>query len=532
MKYVLSSKQMKQVDDHSIHYIGIPSVVLMERAALAVADEFLNMKKGSVLVVSGSGNNGADGLAVARILYQRGFDVDILLVSDKEGTKEYAIQKSIIENMGMSLVNKVADATYDYIVDAIFGIGLSREITGYYKEVINVINHIHSYKIAVDIPSGINASTGEVMGVAVKVDKTVTFGYNKIGMLCGKGKNYCGTIVVKDIGFICDNMRLDIDTFSIDRNDICQLPKHKSDYDKGKCGKTLIIAGSKDMCGAACLSAKAAFRSGCGLVRVFTHADNKIPLIVKVPEVISDIYNDYTDKDAIHLKELIEWADCIVIGPGLSTQESSVRIVNDVIYFMAKATWNIPKTFVFDADALNIIAAQNPQLTSKSFEIQPLNPSLNDQQPVNLSLVQQLEYIKQQNKAHIIITPHIGEASRLLKKDILQVKEHPIESAKKLYAMMCNACVLKDYATVTTGNDGTYINTSGNCGMATAGSGDVLTGVIAGIVCLYKYEAASPEWIAAMAVYIHGCAGDICKGEKGVNGTMAWDIAEAIAKLL
>lgn len=532
MEYILNSEQMKQVDEYSIYHIGIPSVVLMERAALAVADVFLNMKKGSVLVVSGCGNNGADGLAVARILFQRGFDVTILLVSDKEGTKEYALQKSIIKNMGMSLVNKVTDATYDYIVDAIFGIGLSREVTGYYKEIIDSINYIHSYKIAVDIPSGINASTGEVMGVAVKADKTVTFGYNKIGMLCGKGKNYCGILVVKDIGFVCDNILSNIDTFSIDKKDVSQLPKHKSDYDKGKCGKTLIIAGSKDMCGAACLSARAAFRSGCGLVRVFTHADNRTPLIVKVPEVIPDIYSKYTNENAVHLKELIEWADCIVAGPGLSTQETSVRIICDMIDFMVKASWNIPKTLILDADALNIIAAQNQQLSSKSFEIQPLNPSLKNQQQVYPLLVKQLQYIKEQGKVHIIITPHIGEASRLLECDILQVKEHPIKSAKKLYAMMCDACVLKDAATITTGKKGTYINTSGNCGMATAGAGDVLTGIIAGIACLYKYEEASPEWIAAMAVYIHGCSGDICREEKGVNGTMAWDIAEAVAKLL
>lgn len=532
MEYVLSSEQMKQVDEYSIHHIGIPSVVLMERAALAVADVFLDMKKGSVLVVSGSGNNGADGLAVARILYQRGFDVKILLVSDKEGTKEYAVQKSIVENMGMSLVNKVTDATYDYIVDAIFGIGLSREITGYYKQVIDAINHIHSYKIAVDIPSGINASTGEVMGIAVKADKTVTFGYNKIGMLCGKGKSYCGILVVKDIGFVCDNKLSDIDTFSITKKDVCQLPRHKSDYDKGKCGKTLIIAGSKDMCGAACLSARAAFRSGCGLVRVFTHVDNRTPLIVKVPEVIPDIYNHYTDDDAIHLKELIEWADCIVVGPGLSTQETSVRIVYDTIHFMVEATWNMPKTFVLDADALNIIAAPSQPLSSQSLSMQQVTNPSSEHQQIRPLLMQQLEYIKEQNKAHVIITPHIGEASRLLKTNILQIKEHPIESAKKLYAMMCDVCVLKDAVTITTGKEGTYINTSGNCGMATAGAGDVLTGIIAGIVCLYKYEEVSSEWIAAMAVYIHGCSGDICKEEKGINGTVAWDIAEAIAKLL
>lgn len=531
MEYVLSAEQMKQVDEYSIHHIGIPSVVLMERAALAVADVFMDMKKGNVLVVSGSGNNGADGLAVARILYQRGFDVKILLVSDKEGTKEYAVQKSIVKNMGMSLVNKVTDATYDYIVDAIFGIGLSREITGYYKEVINAINHIHSYKIAVDIPSGINASTGEVMGIAVKADKTITFGYNKIGMLCSKGKNYCGILIVKDIGFVCNNQLSDINTFSINKKDICQLPKHQPDYDKGKCGKTLIIAGSKDMCGAACLSARAAFRSGCGLVRVFTHVDNRTPLIVKVPEVILDIYNRYTDDDAIHLKELIEWADCIVVGPGLSTQETSVRIVYDTIHFMVKATWNMPKTFVFDADALNIIA-QYQQLSNQSLSIPKVKNSSLEHQQIDSLLMKQLEYIKKQDKTHIIITPHIGEASRLLKKDILQIKEYPIESAKKLHVMMCDVCVLKDAVTITAGTQGTYINTSGNCGMATAGAGDVLTGIIAGIACLYKYEEVSPEWIAAMAVYIHGCAGDICREEKGINGMVAWDIAEAVAKLL
>lgn len=522
MEYVFDAMQMKQIDDYSINVIGIPSMVLMERAALAVADAFVDMKKGKVLVVSGSGNNGADGLATARILYQRGFDVDILLVSDKEGTEEYATQKTITEHMGMSFVTKVTDATYDYIVDAVFGIGLSREITGYYKKIIDSINCIHSYKIAVDIPSGINASTGEVMGTAIKANKTVTFGYNKIGMLCGMGKEYCGVITVNDIGFVHNNTKLNTNVFSITKQDIGQLPKHKLNYDKGKCGKTLIIAGSKDMCGAACLSARAAFRSGCGLVRVFTHNENRTPLIVKVPEVIPDIYNDYTNENVLHLQELIEWADCIIAGPGLSTGETSVRIVCDTIEFIAKATWDSPKTLVLDADALNIIAAQNQRLSRES---------LKNQQQFNLSLIQQLQYIKEQGKVRIIITPHIGEASRLLNEDILKVKENPIKYARNLYTIICNACVLKDYATITTGKDGTYINTSGNCGMATAGTGDVLTGIIAGIACLYKYEEVSAEWIAAIAVYIHGCAGDICKEEKGVNGMVAWDIAEAAAKI-
>ena len=199
-------------------------------------------------------------------------------------------------------------------------------------------------------------------------------------------------------------------------------------------------------------------------------------------------------------------------------------MIHDMIHFIEKGTWNKPKTLVLDADALNIIAADIDQSTNESFKTK--------QQQINQTLVEQLVNIKEKKKANIIITPHVGEASRLLKTDILQVKKFPIKFANKLYTMLCDVCVLKDYATVTTGKNGTYINTSGNCGMATAGSGDVLTGIIAGTACLYKYEeSVSPEWIAAMAVYIHGCAGDICKKEYGINGMVAWDIAEAAAKM-
>jgi len=509
MEYVLNSIQMKAIDDYSIKKTGIPSVVLMERAALAVSDELFKMEKGSVLVVCGRGNNGADGLAVARILSQRGFEVDILLVSDNEGTEEYNIQKSIIINMGLHCVNKAADATYDYIVDAIFGIGLSREVTGHYKDIIEDINSLNAYRLAVDIPSGINASTGEVMGIAVKADKTVTFGYKKIGLLCGRGKFYSGIVTVKDIGFVCGDVfrTLDVRTFAIDMKDIQRLPKHAADYDKGKCGKTLIIAGSKEMCGAACLSARAAFRAGCGLVRVFTHIDNRTPLMVKVPEALPEVYDSYTEREAAQLEEMIAWADCIVAGPGLSTRREAVRIINDTIRFIEQGIWETAKTLIFDADALNIIAADS-------------------------SLMVRLKHC---DRARIIITPHIGEAARLLREDIVAVKEHPIASGIKLFEMMCDACVLKDAATITAGSSGVYINTSGNCGMATAGAGDVLTGIMAGVACLYKNEknrAVPPEWIAATAVYIHGCCGNVCKQNIGINGTVAWDIAEAVTKLL
>lgn len=522
MEWLLNSRQMKSVDEYSIGNIGIPSIVLMERAALAVKDRILSMSytaccasfhKLRVLCVCGKGNNGADGLAVARLLSQAGFETEIMLAGgDKEGTGEYEIQRHIIKNMGLVHRNSVHMKEYDYIVDAIFGIGLSREVAGTYREIIEDINRAKASApdikvVSVDIPSGISADTGHVMGAAVKADETVTFGYNKLGMKLFPGAEYAGNITVADIGFAVMSFEEYADkgeavAYTCSADDIRNIPRRRDDADKGKCGKILIVAGSKNMGGAAFMSARAAYRSGAGLVRVYTHTDNREVLLRHVPEAIPVVYSDeYTGENEKELVASCRWADCIVIGPGLSCDDTAKRILKVVLDNADK------DAMVMDADALNIVAADS--------EYREMVRACAERR-------------KQRGRGCVIMTPHIGEMSRLLKADIASVKDNPIGSGKKLAEELAVICVLKDARTVVTDGKQIYINTTGNSGMATAGSGDVLTGIMAGML-----EAGFDTYFdaAVMAVNVHGVSGDMCRQEMGAYGMKAWDIIEHLPEV-
>ncbi len=530
MKWLLNSRQMKSVDEYSINNIGIPSLVLMERAALAVKDRILSMSGTAccasarnlrVLCICGRGNNGADGLAAARLLSQAGFEAEIMLAGgDKEGTSEYETQRRIVKNMGLVHRNSVHMKEYDYIVDAIFGIGLSRDVTGVYRDIIENINQAknaapHIKVVSVDIPSGISADDGKVMGTAVKADETVTFGYNKLGMVMFPGAEYAGNVTVADIGFAdinfankaADSMSLiekcsyekysqekcctELAAYTYTVEDIKNIPKRRADVDKGKCGKILIAAGSKNMGGAACMSAGAAYRSGAGLVRVYTHVNNREILLGAVPEAVPVVYSDiYTDEDKNALKVSCRWADCIVVGPGLSCDDTARRILRTILENADG------KVVIMDADALNIVAAH------KDFR----------------ELV----------ACGCIITPHVGEMSRLLETDVQSIKENPVESAITLANELSVTCVLKDARTVVTDGKHIYINTTGNSGMATAGSGDVLTGIMAGMA-----SAGFDTYFdaAAMAVNVHGVSGDMCRSRLGAYGMKAWDIIERLPEV-
>ena len=268
MKQIVDGQQMKELDYETIHSYGIPSLVLMERASLAVTEVLKNeFDTKKILIVCGSGNNGADGMAAARILHLEGYHVDLFLAGKMESfTEEAAIQWKIAENYGVSVVNNFCPNEYTTIVDAVFGVGLSREITGTYKEIFERINHSRIPVLAVDIPSGICAATGNVMGIAVRAAKTVTFAYGKAGLYLYPGAAYSGDIIIKDIGIYGkkpDAIR------AIDENEVNWIPKRKADGNKGTFGKILIAAGSKNMSGAAYFSAKAAMLTGAGMVKIF-----------------------------------------------------------------------------------------------------------------------------------------------------------------------------------------------------------------------------------------------------------------------
>ena len=487
---------MRSMDRHSIDAIGIPSIVLMERAACAVVQEMKGRLDGrpSILVVCGTGNNGADGLAMARMLAMDGYPVELCVIGNPERrTDEWKIQMQICENLkiyvryGELTEEYISDHGFKVIVDAMLGTGLSRLVTGVYEDAIKVINNSVAYITAVDIPSGISADTGVVLGEAVRADLTVTFQCQKLGMALYPGRDHCGEIVVADIGIApesCESVAPK--AFTMTEEDVMALPVRPAYSNKGTFGKVLVIAGSENMSGAAYLSALAAYKSGAGLVRIYTPEANRIILQTSLPEAIMTTYQP-GNLDLVTLKELCAWADAVVIGPGMGLGETSRSMVAYMMQYCQAP-------MVLDADALNIIAA-NPELT-RNFRL------------------------------GMVLTPHLGEMARLIKTPISHMKVDLPEVAAAYSAQHNVVLVLKDSCTlVADGRNRLYANTCGNSGMATGGSGDVLSGIIGGLMAasgLESFEAAS------YGVLMHGLAGDRAAAELGERAVMAGDIVRRI----
>jgi len=537
MRYVLDAASMKNVDSYSINTLGIPSVVLMERAALSVTEAIESKVKGNIhtdiICVCGRGNNGADGLAVARQLYLKGYNVDVYIINSHASTKEFDIQLNIIKNLGIECINSPDFSKYGVIVDALFGNGLSRELAGEARIVVDTINKCSTsvrsqytqnsdnngnrLVVAVDIPSGISASTGVVMGSAVNADITVTFGFEKIGHILYPAASYCGKIIRKDIGFAqYPDMTRNI--FTYDYSDISDmLPLRKPDGNKGTFGKALVIAGSRLYGGAAVLSSRAAARIGAGLVRTLTHISNRTAVITGNMECIVDTYDtdeecgDFVKNTETLVDKCICWADVVCIGPGLSMEESAVKLVRSV-----SAKKNIKK--LYDADALNIIAQYKIELDGSNDDV--------DYEAGGNS--GNASYKDDMSDKNVVVTPHIGEMSRLTGLDIAMIKNNPIDTARTYSREHNCVCVLKDARTIVSDGERVYINMSGNDGMATGGSGDVLSGIITGLMAqgLTTFEAS------ALGVYIHGCAGDEATLSNGKYSMVAGDIIDNIKNVL
>ena len=537
MRYVLDAASMKNVDSYSINTLGIPSVVLMERAALSVTEAIESKVKGNIhtdiICVCGRGNNGADGLAVARQLYLKGYNVDVYIINSHASTKEFDIQLNIIKNLGIECINSPDFSKYGVIVDALFGNGLSRERAGEARIVVDTINKCSTsvrsqytqnsdnngnrLVVAVDIPSGISASTGVVMGSAVNADITVTFGFEKIGHILYPAASYCGKIIRKDIGFAqYPDMTRDI--FTYDYSDISDmLPLRKPDGNKRTFRKALVIAGSRLYGGAAVLSSRAAARIGAGLVRTLTHISNRTAVITGNMECIVDTYDtdeecgDFVKNTETLVDKCICWADVVCIGPGLSMEESAVKLVRSV-----SAKKNIKK--LYDADALNIIAQYKIELDGSNDDV--------DYEAGGNS--GNASYKDDMSDKNVVVTPHIGEMSRLTGLDIAVIKNNPIDTARTYSREHNCVCVLKDARTIVSDGERVYINMSGNDGMATGGSGDVLSGIITGLMAqgLTTFEAS------ALGVYIHGCAGDEAALSNGKYSMVAGDIIDNIKNVL
>lgn len=501
MREILKSADMKECDRYTIERIGIPSLVLMERASLSVVDEIEKDYKDteiSAIIFAGTGNNGGDGIAVGRILLEKGAKVKLVLTGNREKcSTETKRQLEIAEKSGL-YAEKNSDYEkdeYNVVVDALFGIGISRTVEGEFRQAIETINNLkQKAKVyAVDIPSGIHTDTGEKLGVAVLADKTITFQYAKPGLYMQEGRKHAGEVIVKEIGIskrFLEETQVKPYMFAYERGDLQKIPKRDVNGNKGTFGRVLIIAGSKNMAGAAYFSADAAYRTGCGLVEVLTPEENRIIIQQKIPEAVLTTYSEKAFSKEM-VKKSMEKADVIVIGPGLGTSKQAEELVEYVIKESRKPC-------VADADALNILA-------------------------------EHLEWLEA-GKAECILTPHIKELSRLCKEEVSVLKKDCMSVALEFSGKYDCIVVAKDARTMTVEKkrEKCCINLSGCNGMAAAGSGDVLTGIIGGLLAqkMESYEAA------AMGVYVHGLAGEMAEKELGNYSMKASDIINNIHKII
>lgn len=494
MQLWVNAAQMKAADQYTIQKLGVPSLELMEHAAQAcvqvLEDEKVDLSH--VCVVCGSGNNGGDGFAIARILQNNRYSVETFCVGNPEHyTEETQEQMHRLQECGGKITYGMPqEDSYSVVIDAVFGVGLSRKVEGRYRQVIEQMNRMRGTKFAVDIPSGLSATTGCILGCAFKADYTVTFQLKKIGLELSQGRTMAGRVIVPDIGISTDSICEDQEIVRTAGKDIYRkmLPDRPEDSNKGTYGRLLVIAGSKGMAGAAYLNAHAAYMTGAGLVRVYTSSDNREILQTLLPEAIITTYEEYNKEE---LLSLLTWADGVCIGSGLGMSRLSEKILKTVIEYV-----KVP--CLIDADGLNLLAENN-------------------------------NYLNQMAERRFVTTPHMKEMSRLTGTPVEELKADRIQILKDFISRYRITCVLKDSRTLIASEEkGIRMNLTGNSAMAKAGSGDVLAGVISG----WMVQGKEAEDAAELGTYIHGLSGDLAKFEKGVYSVMARDLIEYISKAL
>ncbi len=501
---VCTAAEMRNIDRSAEELGAIPSIVLMENAAISCVEEILkadNIK--SAAIFCGKGNNGGDGLAIARHLYNRGVNTTVYLVCGSEFSKDALINFEITSKLGVKIIE--LDDTYmldfnismaDIVVDAIFGTGISGEIKGLLADVIDVINKNAKFVLSVDIPSGVNADTGKISKVCIKADKTVTFAAYKLGMLLYPGAEMTGEIVVKDISipeYIIDGQNININI--IDKQYINSIrPTRRENSHKGDYGKILIIGGSKGMSGAVALACEACVRCGAGLVTAAVPQSLNDIFEVKLTEPMTIPLNDKNGNlDKLCIPQILDKLndfDVCLFGPGVGRGEDIAQILEEIL-----KKSEIP--VIIDADGLWAFSKKTG--------------------------------ILDECKCSVILTPHEMEMSRICGCSIEYLIENR-QSVSYQYATDNSVTlVLKGHHTVVTSPSGEqYININGNSGMATGGSGDVLGGIIAAFLARCKTETEA----AAMGVYVHGLSGDMAASELGEDSMLPTDMIKYIPDVL
>ena len=508
---LVTSEEMRRIDRKAIEEIGIPSIVLMENAGLKVADaiekKYGPLKGKYVYIFAGSGNNGGDGMVVARHLFNQKVKAKIFLLAEKKNIKgDAATNLAITEKMGIpmreitspafmeSLEKELAKA--DIVVDALLGTGAKGAPRGLMKKVIDLINKHSKNTVAVDIPTGVDADRGEVRGEAIKAEYTVSLAYPKRGLYLYPGMDYAGEIEIADIGIPTG---LEEDKINSELLTLAGISKklffRKPSSHKGSFGHLLVIAGSPGMTGAASLTALSALRVGAGLVTLGIPEDLNPILETKLTEVMTLPLPQSKDKTLCKegfekIKDFSQKCKAMAIGPGISSTKQTKELISTIIDQL-----DIP--LVIDADGINVLAGE-------------------------LSLLKKY-------KAPLIITPHPGEMSRLVGASVEEIQKDRIGFTMALARRIGAIVVLKGARTVIASKEGdSWVNLTGNPGMATGGSGDILTGIIGGLLTqkLSSLEAAKT------GVYLHGYAADLAAQKKGEISLIASDILETIPEAI
>lgn len=467
---ILSVSKAKIIDKKTIEEVGVPSIVLMENAGSEIAKS-ISEKGESFLICCGCGNNGGDGLVIARKLMLKEKKVKVIIIGNPEkGTNDFCINYRILKNMkadidiitviNESFTNYLSE--YDIVLDCIFGVGLNREVEGVFYDAIAIINEFGKYIISVDIPSGLDGDKGNKKGISIKADETYTIQVYKKGFLSYEALELLGKVSIVDIGILNETIKQNSCNISfIDKENITrQLPKRKLWGHKGNYGKVVVLAGSEEYTGAAYLVSQAAVKTGAGLVTLIIDDVVRGILAGKLVEAMTVGY-----KEKNKIDRLIKEATVIACGPGLGKGEKSVEKLKYVI-----KNSNCP--LVLDADALNILS-ENKDL---------------------------FEYIR--NKA--VITPHMGEMSRLTGKSIEFVDSNKLEICKEFSSEYGIITLLKGYYTLISDGINIRVNNTGSSCMASGGMGDVLTGIIASLIGqgMEVFQATQ------LGANIHGAIGD------------------------
>lgn len=500
---VVTAEEMREKDRFTIEEIGVPGVILMEnagQAAFRVIRQKLNdVVDPLVYIFCGKGNNGGDGFVVARHLWNEGVYVRVFCVVEEDQIAGDArINYNILKNMNLPIefvstidqIRALENEPPDILVDALLGTGIKGAVQGFTKEVIDFINkNLETTVVAIDLPSGLNASTGEVAGSAIRADITVTMALPKRCHVLYPAKNYVGQLYIADIGippFVLhkDDVKVDM----LDEEDIV-LPFRYPDANKYEVGKVAVLAGSKGYTGAAALTARAALKMGAGLV-ILGIPESLNPIMEqKLTEVITRPLPETAElsigaASLPSIQELLEWADVLAIGPGLGRSEE----VQETIIAILK---NFKKPTVIDADALFALA-NRPQILDGN------------------------------HHAHWILTPHLGEFRRFLPGESKEsLATNRIELAQEFARKHGLTLLLKGAPTLVALPDRrVYLNPTGNSGLASGGTGDVLTGFIAGLLA----QGYDPDEAAYTASFVHGYTADYIVEKETVYTLLAGDL--------